>query len=113
VVEVKREEEIEVILPTFEIKKIEIVIPTFAIKLKQVEKEEVVHNKAELNGIPKLVQEYTKKNSHYIYYRWVQQSSFLKSSSHSNSAIGHKFLILPTQHTLKCIPTPNTSRQPM
>ncbi len=60
-VELKREEEVEVIIPTFEIKKIEIVIPTFAIKLKQVEEEEVMHKKAELNGIPKLVQEYTKK----------------------------------------------------
>ncbi len=30
-------------------------IPTLAIKLEQVEKEEVMHIKAKLNGIPKLV----------------------------------------------------------
>jgi hypothetical protein len=48
------------------------VILTFAIKLEQGEEDEVVHKKAELNGIPKLVQEYTNKYSNYIYYCWVQ-----------------------------------------
>jgi len=45
-VEVKREEEVEVILPTFEIKEVEIMILAFAIKLKQVEEDEVVQKKA-------------------------------------------------------------------
>ncbi len=41
-VEVKKEKEVEIVFPTFEIKEVEIVIPTFTIKLKQVQKEEVV-----------------------------------------------------------------------
>jgi hypothetical protein len=45
VVEVKKEEEVEAVFSTFEIKEIEIMIPTFAIKLKQVEEEEVVQKK--------------------------------------------------------------------
>jgi hypothetical protein len=49
VVEVKKEQEIETL------------IPTFAIKLEQVEKDEVMHKKAKLNGIPKLMQGYTKQ----------------------------------------------------
>ncbi len=61
-------------------------IPTLAIKLEQVEKKEVVHIKAELNDIPKLVQEYTNKYSNYIYYHWIQQSSLLKA---------HLILIVP------------------
>jgi hypothetical protein len=97
--------EVTTIFPTFEIKEVEIVIPRFAIKLKQVEKEDVVQKKAELNGIPKLMLEYTNKCSKYIYYHWVQQSSLLKGSSYSNSAIGHKFPILPTQCTLRYIST--------
>ncbi len=55
-VEMKRDEEVEAILPTFEIKEeVERVIPTFVIKLKHVEEDEVVSKKAKLNGIPKLV----------------------------------------------------------
>jgi len=55
-VKVKRTEEVQIVLPTFEAKKeVEIVILAFAIKLKHVEEEEVVQKKAELNGIPKLV----------------------------------------------------------
>jgi hypothetical protein len=87
------------------------VIPTIAIKLKQVQKEEVMQKNVELNGIPKLMHEYTNKYSNYIYYHWVQQSSILKSSSHSNNAIGHKFPILPTQCTLRYIPILGTSKQ--
>jgi hypothetical protein len=49
-VEVKREKEVEIVFPTFEIKEVEIVIPTFTIKLKQVQKEEVVQKIEELNG---------------------------------------------------------------
>jgi ABC-type sulfate transport system substrate-binding protein len=112
-VKVKREEEVDAIFPTFEIKEVEIVIPTFVIKLRQVEEEEVVKKKVELNGMPELMQEYIDKYSHYIYYRWVQQSSFFKSSFHSNSVIGHKFPILPTQRTLKYNPILGTSRQLM
>jgi hypothetical protein len=54
VVEVKREEEVEAVLPTFEIKEIEIVIPTFAIKLKQVEEEEVVQKKGKIEWHTKI-----------------------------------------------------------
>jgi len=55
-VEVKRKEEVQVVLPTFEIEKeVETMIPTFVIKLQQVEEEEVMQKKAKLNGIPKLV----------------------------------------------------------
>jgi len=69
----KRENEVEVVLSTFEIKKeVEIVIPTFPIKLKQVEDDEVMQKKVELNGITKLVQEYIDKYLNYIYYHWVQ-----------------------------------------
>ncbi len=51
-VEVKKEEEVEVVLPTFEIKEeVEIMIPPFAIKLEQVEGDEVMYKKAELNSI--------------------------------------------------------------
>ncbi len=68
-VKVKREEEVEEVLPTIETKKkLEIVIPTFAIKLEQVEEDEIVQKKEKMNGIPKLVQEYTNKYSNYIYY---------------------------------------------
>jgi len=71
-VKVKREEEVKEILPTIETKKeLKIVIPTFAIKLKQVKEDEIVHKKEKLNGIPKLMQEYTNKYSNYIYYHWV------------------------------------------
>jgi hypothetical protein len=42
------------------------VIPSFAIKSKQGEEDDVVQKKAELNGIPKLMQD---KYSNYIYYR--------------------------------------------
>jgi hypothetical protein len=53
---VKREEEIEKVLPTIETKEeLEIVIPTFVIKIKQVEEDEIVHKKEKLNGIPKLM----------------------------------------------------------
>jgi hypothetical protein len=53
---VKREEEVEKVLPTIETKEeLEIVIPTFVIKLKQVEEDEIVHKKEKLNGIPKLM----------------------------------------------------------
>jgi hypothetical protein len=39
----RRDEEVETILPTFEIKEeIERMIPTFVIKLEQVEEDEVV-----------------------------------------------------------------------
>jgi hypothetical protein len=65
--------------------------------------------KTKLNDIPKLVHEYTNQYSNYIYYRWVQQSSLLKGSSHSNSAIGCIFLILLTWHILKYIPIAYTS----
>jgi hypothetical protein len=42
-VEVKREEEVETVLPTNETKeKLEIVIPTFVIKLEQAKEDEVV-----------------------------------------------------------------------
>ncbi len=79
-------------IPAFEIKQeVEIVIPTFAIKLEHVEEEEVMQKKAKLNGIPKLMEEYTYKHLKYVYYHWVQQSSHLKGSSHSNNAIGHNF----------------------
>jgi hypothetical protein len=55
-VEVKREKEVQTVLPTFEIKEeVETMILAFAIKLEHVEEEEVVQRKAELNGIPKLV----------------------------------------------------------
>jgi hypothetical protein len=55
-VKVKRTEEVQIVLPTFEAKKeVETVILAFAIKLKHVEEEEVVQKKAKLNGIPKLV----------------------------------------------------------
>ncbi len=81
-------------------------ILTLAIKLEQVEKEEVVQKKAK---IPKLVQEYTNKYSNYIYYHWVQQSSLLEGSSHSNNAIGHRFPTLLAQHTSRYIPIAYTS----
>ncbi len=68
-----------------------------------------MQKKAKLNGIPKLVQEYTNKYSNYIYYRWVQQLSLPKCSSHSKSAIGRKFPILPTRCTLRYIPIAYTS----
>ncbi len=55
-VKVKRTEEVQIVLPTFETKKeVETVILAFAIKLEHVEEEEVVQKKAELNGIPKLM----------------------------------------------------------
>jgi hypothetical protein len=111
--EVKREKEVETVSPTCEIKEVETVIPTVAIKLKQVQKEEVMQKNVELNGIPKLVHEYTNKYSNYIYYHWVQQSSILKSSSHSNNVIGHKFPIFPTQCTVRFIPILGTSKQLM
>jgi len=42
-VEMKRDEEVEAVLPTFEIKEeVKKVIPTFVIKLEQVEEDEVV-----------------------------------------------------------------------
>ncbi len=68
-VKVKREKEVDVVFPTFEIKEGEIMIPTFVIKLKQVEEGEVVQKNVELNGMPKLMQEYIDKYSHNIYYR--------------------------------------------
>ncbi len=71
-VEMKRDEEVEVVLlafQAFEIKEeVEIVIPTIVIKLEQVEEDEVVQKKAKLNGIPKLVQENIEKYSNYIYH---------------------------------------------
>ncbi len=71
-VEVKREEEVKIVLPTSEIKKkLKIVIPAFIVKLKQGVEDEVVQKKAKLNGIPKLAQEYTDKHSNYIYFCWV------------------------------------------
>jgi hypothetical protein len=68
-----------------------------------------MQKKAELNGIPKLVHEYTYNYSNYIYFRWVQQSLILKGSSHFNSAIGCKFPTLLAQCTLRYIPTTCTS----
>ncbi len=42
-VEVKREEEVKIVIPTFEIQKeVETMIPTFVIKLKRVEEEEIM-----------------------------------------------------------------------
>jgi hypothetical protein len=38
--------EVEVVLPTFEIKEVEIMILAFAIKLKHVEEDEVMQKKA-------------------------------------------------------------------
>ncbi len=68
----KKEEEVEVVILAFEIKEeVETMILAFVIKLKQVEEDEVVQKKAKLNGILKLVQEYTNKSSNHIYYHWV------------------------------------------
>ncbi len=47
---------------------LKIMIPTFAIKLEQAKNDEVVQKKVELNGIPKLMQEYIDKYSNYNYY---------------------------------------------
>jgi hypothetical protein len=68
-----------------------------------------VARNAYLNGIPKLLQEYTNKYSKYLYYRWVHQSTILQFSSHSRSSTSRRFPSLPSRRTLKYIPTACTS----
>lgn len=53
---------------------------TFGIKQEVESKLQdlgIVQEKANLSGIPKLVQEYTNKYSPYLYYHWVHQSTIL------------------------------------
>jgi hypothetical protein len=62
-----------------------------------------MQTKVDMSGIPKLVQEYNIKYSNYIYYRCIQQSTFLKQPSWSNSSINHRFPSFPSHQTLKYI----------
>jgi hypothetical protein len=85
---------------------------TFGIK-QEVEFElqdlGIMLKKANLSGIQKLMQEYTKKYSQYLYYHWVHQSTILQFSSHFRSSISCRFPSLPLRCTLKYIPTSCTS----
>jgi hypothetical protein len=85
---------------------------TFGIKLEVESKLQdlgIMQEKVNLNGIPKLVQEYTDKHSQYLYYHWVHQSTILQFSSHSRTNIGCRFPSFPSRRTLRYIPIACTS----
>ncbi len=72
---------------TIEIKKeVEVIYIPFKMKkeVEELEKVEIVQKKVDLNGILKLIQEYTVKYSKYLYCNWVKsivpQVSSLSSS---------------------------------
>jgi hypothetical protein len=99
-------------LITFEIrKKIGRIPIAFVIKeeVEEFEGIELVHKKVDLSGIPKLVQKYNIKYSNYLYYHWLQRSTFLKQPSHSNNNTSCRFPSFPSCHTLRYILTTCTS----
>jgi len=61
-------------------KEVEVVLVSFEIKeeIEELEEVNIMHNRIDMNGIPKPVLKYIIKYSKYLHCHWVQQLVILK-----------------------------------
>lgn len=77
---IKKEVE-DIVPPAIDIKKqVEVVLVSFEIKeeIEELEEVNIMHNRIDMNGIPKPVLKYIIKYSKYLHCHWVQQLVILK-----------------------------------
>jgi hypothetical protein len=91
---IKKEVE-DIVPPAIDIRKEVVVLVSFEIKeeIEELEEINIMHNRTNMNGIPKPVLKYIIKYSKYLHCHWVQQLVVLKMSSSFKSNRGYKFLL--------------------